>query len=273
MNDTKLTNILGGEEIYLADESTIREVTGASVGFAGPVGLSIPIIADLSIKGIVNGITGANETDKHLVNVSPDKDFEVKEWADLRTAKKGDACPTCGAPLDAKRGLELGHVFKLGTKYTDAFDVSVLNEENKPVRLTMGCYGIGVNRTLAAIVEQHHDEKGIVFPISAAPYEVIVISLDKKGEAFDTAETIYTELGEAGIDVLFDDRNERAGIKFNDADLLGIPIRIVIGKRGLANNTAEFKLRRDSESEDVALSNITDHTKGVLERLYGELNA
>ncbi|MEK6794007.1 MAG: proline--tRNA ligase [Spirochaetota bacterium] len=274
VNETKLANYFGGEEIVLADDALVRTVTGARVGFAGPVGLKmdVPVIADHSIKTVINGVTGANADDKHIINVNHGRDFTVKEFADFRRVKAGDNCIQCGGKLLSKRGLELGHIFKLGKKYTEAFNVTVLDETNKPLMPTMGCYGIGVNRTLAAVIEQHHDEKGIIFPISVAPYEMIICALDKDRSIMDEAERVYNELSRAGADVLLDDRDERPGVKFNDADLIGIPIRITIGKRGVAAGTAEFKLRRDKDKADVPLAAIVEHALTARSKLFSELN-
>ncbi|MBI4976365.1 MAG: proline--tRNA ligase [Spirochaetes bacterium] len=274
VNETKLANYFGGETPVLADDKAVREITGARTGFAGPVGMKkkIPIIADNSIKTVFNGITGANEDDAHLTNVNLTRDFTPDAFVDLRLVKAGDNCIQCGGKLKSNRGLELGHVFKLGKKYTEAFKVTVLDEANKDIVPTMGCYGIGVNRTLAAVIEQHHDEKGIVFPISVAPFEVSIALLDTDGAIREAAERIYNELRAAGADVLLDDRNERPGVKFNDADLIGIPIRITVGKRGIAAGTVELKLRREKDKADVPVADIVARTLELRKKLFQELS-
>ncbi len=265
VNEVKLVNALGVNEIEIADDKTVFDVTGAPVGFAGPVNIeNVRIIADESVKYITNGITGANEKDYHLINVNPDKDFKVETYSDIRMVKSGDKCPKCDDKLESFKGIEVGHIFKLGDKYTKAFNVTYLDENQKEHIPTMGCYGIGIGRTMACVIEQTYDENGIIWPMSIAPYHVIIIPMGKPGqETFDAAEKIYNDLlnvenSMPALNVLIDDRNERAGVKFNDADLIGIPIRITVGKKSLEQGCVELKLRNEKDNELVKLENIEE---------------
>lgn len=258
VNEVKLANSIGATEVIIADDSTVYKITGAPVGFAGPIGLkNVRIIADKTVEYILNGYTGANEKDKHYKNVNPGKDFVPEKYVDLRLVKEGDLCPQCREKLGAFKGIEVGHIFKLGKKYTQALNVTYLDETQKSAHPTMGCYGIGVGRTMACVIEQLHDDNGIVFPMSIAPYHVVIIPLGKSGdETFELAEKIYQELKDTRlIEPLLDDRDERAGVKFKDADLIGVPIRITIGKKGLAENSVEYKLR---DSEEVKLVKVEE---------------
>ncbi|MDO6994968.1 proline--tRNA ligase, partial [Brachyspira innocens] len=264
INETKLSNALGGLDIELADEDTVKEVTGARVGFASPIGLKkkIRIFADYSIKSVADAIVGGNKDDTHIKNVNIQRDFNIDVWGDFRTAKEGDKCPECGETLYQKKGLELGHIFKLGDKYTQAFNFKVLDENNKEITPIMGCYGIGVNRALASVIEQNYDDKGIIFPISVAPYEAIVVAIDKEGEeSFKKAEEIYNALNALKVETMFDDRKERLGVKLNDCDLIGIPMRIIVGKKSLQRGVVEFKLRSSSESVEVKADEIVEYVK------------
>lgn len=274
INETKLSNYLGGLDIELASEEDVLRATNAKVGFAGPIGLAknVRIIADHSIKGIESAIVGANDTDHHIKNVNIERDVLNAEYTDLITAKSGDKCPSCGAKLDVKFGLELGHIFKLGKKYTEAFNLSVLEQNNNTIIPTMGCYGIGVNRTFAAVIEQHHDDKGIIFPISVAPFELDIVCVEKEGsESFKVAKKIYEKLQASGIETLLDDRDIRLGGKLNDADLMGIPMRIVIGKKSLESGQIEFKLRAESENVSIAIDKIVEHVVDTKASLFSKL--
>lgn len=276
INETKLSNALGGLDIELASEDIIKEVTGARVGFASPVGLKkkIRIFADKSIKTVADAIIGGNKDDTHIKNVNINRDFNVDVWGDFRVAKEGDRCPECGEKLYQKKGLELGHIFKLGDKYTQAFNFTVLDENNKAITPIMGCYGIGVNRALASVIEQNYDDKGIIFPISVAPYEAIVVSIDKETEeSFKKAEEIYNALSAIGVETMFDDRKERLGVKLNDCDLIGVPMRIIVGKKSLERGVVEFKLRRDLESVEVKLEDIVEYVKAKKKELFDEINS
>ncbi len=252
VNETKLANLLGvnEQELGMAEADVVTEVTGARVGFAGPVGLSIPVYCDLEVAEMYNYIVGANESDYHYENVNA-SDFEPKAIADLRTIVEGDVCPRCGKPVQTTRGVEVGHIFKLGRKYTEALDCTYLDENGKEATPIMGCYGIGVNRTLAAVIEQYNDENGMIWPVSAAPYQAIVIPVNAANEEqVAIAEDIYKKLSAAGIEVLMDDRNERPGVKFKDADLIGIPVRITVGKKA-AEGLVEYKLRKDADNAEM----------------------
>lgn len=267
INETKLSNALGGLEIELADEETVKEITGAKVGFSSPIGLKIKIYADYSVKSIPSAIVGGNKDDSHIKNANIERDIRVDIWGDFRTAKEGDKCPQCGEKLYQKKGLELGHIFKLGDKYTKAFNFKVLDENNKEVIPIMGSYGIGVNRTLASIIEQNYDDKGIIFPITVAPYEVIIVAVDKDDKALE----IYNALNSIGIETLLDDRNLRLGVKLNDCDLIGIPMRIIVGKKALEKGMAEFKLRKSKESEEIKIEDIPEYVKNKKIELLNEI--
>ena len=252
VNETKLANLLGVNEgdLEMAEACVVSEVTNAKVGFAGPIGLSIPVYCDLEVSKMCNFIVGANETDYHFENVNPD-DFTPEKVADLRTITEGDVCPRCGKAIKTTRGVEVGHIFKLGTKYTDALECTYLDENGKAQTPIMGCYGIGVNRTLAAVIEQNNDENGIIWPVSAAPYQVIVVPVNRNSEEQTAlAGSIYEKLQAQGIEVLLDDRDERPGVKFKDADLTGIPVRITVGKKA-AEGLVEYKLRKEQDISEI----------------------
>jgi prolyl-tRNA synthetase len=244
LNDHKLARALGGVPLQMADDRTIQQATGAPVGFAGPVGLTIPIYADAELKTPRVCATGANAADTHLTNVILTRDATVTEFFDLVTCREGDLCPRCGGRLREKRGIEVGHVFKLGTKYSKAFDAGYLDDAGNRQIMVMGCYGIGVTRTLQAVIEQSHDENGIIWPMAITPYHVsLVVPNVKHAESIAAAEALLKALEAQGIEVLFDDRDERPGVKFKDADLLGLPVRAVVSERSLADGKIEIKLR------------------------------
>ncbi len=270
INEVKLKNSLKAVELQLADSNTIEKVTGAKVGFAGPVNLkNIKIIADESIKYIVNGITGANETDFHFKNVNYERDFQVDEFFDLSTVKEGDLCINCSSKLEFRRGIEVGHIFKLGTKYTESMEVKFLDKDNAEKHPIMGCYGIGVDRTVAAIIEQSNDKFGIIWPITVAPFEVIVIPVPLKSEnARNTAFDIYNGLLKKDYEVLIDDREVSPGFKFKDADLIGIPIKVIVGDKNLKNNKIELKLRKNNESILVDLNNAESEIESLIKKEY-----
>lgn len=247
LNETKLQNILGCIELEMADAEAVQTLTGAEVGFAGPVGLKADIIVDPEVAAMKNFVVGANETGYHYKNVNFDRDFKATVVKDIRTIVEGDKCPKCGAPVKVEMGIEVGHIFKLGTKYSDALNCIYLDESGKENPMVMGCYGIGVNRTMAAIIEQNNDENGIIWPMSVAPYHVIVIPVNIEDSVqMELAEKIYESLQSAGVEVMLDDRDERAGVKFKDADLIGIPIRITVGKKA-GEGVVEYKLRKDAQ--------------------------
>jgi prolyl-tRNA synthetase len=269
INEVKLYNALECVRLDLADEQTVNSVTGAPAGYAGPVGLAgIRLVADLEVMGMVNAVCGANEKDKHLVNVNPQRDFKPDIIIDLRLVKAGEPCPHCGSELHEARGIEVGQVFKLGTKYSKALGGTFLDENGKAKPYVMGCYGIGVTRTMAAAVEQNHDERGIIWPVQIAPYHVIVVPVSNKDqELMQVAEIIYNDLNAAGVETVIDDRPERAGVKFNDADLVGYPVRVTVGSKGLANGQVELYMRRNGETVLVPLNNVVGAVKAKLTQM------
>jgi len=245
INETKLSNLFDANDLALASFADVERVTGAAVGFAGPVGLKeeIELIADNEVAVMVNFIVGANETNYHLKNVNLIRDFKSARIVDIRTIETGDSCPQCGAPVETCRGIEVGHIFKLGTKYSDALDCKFLDQAGQEKSMIMGCYGIGVGRTLAAIIEQHYDENGIIWPLATAPYHAIVIPTNTSDEIINAVgEDIHSRLEKAGVEVLLDDRQERPGVKFKDADLIGIPLRVTVGRKA-AEGIVEYKER------------------------------
>ena len=272
INEAKLRNLIGADSLELADPDLVAETTGAPMGFAGPVDLNIRIIADNSIKGMKNFVTGGNKKDTHYLNVNIERDFTVETYSDLRFITPEDICPRCGSEIRFGKGIEVGHVFKLGTKYSKAMGALFLDENGREQPIIMGCYGIGVGRTLAAAIEQNHDKDGIMFPVPIAPFEVIILPLqiDKK-EVVATAEKIYTDLLGKGVDVLLDDRDLRAGFKFKDADLLGIPLRVTIGTKGLKTEKVELKLRTQPESTMIPVKDASTLILDRLEELYDSI--
>ena len=255
LNDCKAEKLFGAYHLMTEDELTEY---GLHKGFIGPVGLpeGIRLVVDETLRDSKSWTCGANEVDYHYTGACPGRDFTVDEWADLITVHAGDPCPHCGEALAGARGIEVSQVFQLGTKYSASMGATFTDEDGREKPFLMGCYGVGVSRTLAAIIEQHNDEQGIIWPVSVAPYAVSVISLDKKGEALDAAAAIADELEASGVDVIFDDRAERPGVKFADNDLMGFPYQVIVGKRGLANGTVELKSRATGEREDVALDEV-----------------
>ena len=237
-------------------------MTGSFVGFAGAQGLKqkhpeLPIYADNYVKGVVNGVSGGNEKDVHMLNVTPLRDIQVDAYADLKVASEGDCCPHCGKPFTFTRGIEVGHVFKLGTKYSKAMNANFLDKNQKAQPMIMGCYGIGVGRVVAAAIEQSHDDNGIIWPAPLAPFDVCLVAIDydSNPEVKKHADEITAALEAKGISVLLDDRDERAGIKFKDADLIGIPHRLVVSSRSVKDGQCEYKPRTAKESERW---NLTD---------------
>ncbi len=249
VNEVKLKNLVGCmDDLELAEPYMVRELTHAEVGFAGPVGLEIPVYADKEVAMMKNFVIGANETDMHYKNVNINKDFTPFTVADIRLVEEGDVCPKCGHKIKTAQGVEVGHIFKLGTKYSEALGLKYLDENGKSNVVVMGSYGIGVTRCLSAAIEQNNDENGIIWPVALAPYQAIVIPANyKSDEQNEMAEKLYKELTDAGIETLIDDRSERAGVKFKDADLIGIPVRIVVGKK-CGEGIVEYKERREKEA-------------------------
>jgi prolyl-tRNA synthetase len=249
LNEIKLKNALGWDDIRMATDDEILTATGAPVGFLGPIGVKsgLLIICDQALSGMTDCVIGANETDMHYVGANPGRDFVIERTADLRNVMAGDACPRCeSGVMEMWRGIEVGHVFKLGTKYSEKLGATYLDADGKECIIYMGCYGIGIGRTVAASIEQNHDENGIIFPIPLAPFHCSVVALNPGKEAgvLAEAEEIYFKLEKLGLEVLFDDRDERPGVKFKDNDLIGIPLRIVVGSKGLAEGKVELKNRK-----------------------------
>ena len=263
LNETKVTKLLNCEEVLFASDELISK-SNAVPGYTGPINLNgAKIIIDEEVKTMTNFVVGANKEGYHYINANL-SDFNYDLCADIVNVKENDICPNCGGKLYFKKGIEVGNTFKLGTKYSEKFGLTYLDENNKSNPVVMGCYGIGPGRILASLVEQNNDEKGIIFPLSVAPYKVCIAALNTKDETcMEVANKLYDELNNAGIDTLLDDRDERPGIKFNDLDLLGIPIRITLGKK-LSENKVEFKLRKETESIDLDLNDVVNHIKEYL---------
>ena len=243
-NEIKLKRLLGVTDLELAGPATVEKITGAPVGFAGPVGLKIRIVADDAVRTASNVVVGGNQPDTHLIDVNCPRDFQVEQFADLRNAKAGDLSPRKDGVLKTTKGIEVGHVFMLGTKYSQAMNASFLDPNGKECLAVMGCYGIGIGRTAAAAVEQNHDDKGIVWPFPIAPFHVHLISLGQSAGVIEAATGLCGALEAAGLEVLWDDRDERAGVKFNDADLIGAPYHVIVGEKGLAEGLLEVKTRK-----------------------------
>jgi prolyl-tRNA synthetase family II len=266
--EQKLIDVLGTPDIRPAQPEEIRDALGALPGSLGAAGVTkYPVIADLALQGRRDMATGANTDDVHLTGVDVARDISVGTWADLREVRAGEPCPQCGGTLDLVRGIEVGHIFKLGRKYTEAFGVSVLGPGGEKITPVMGCYGIGVERAMAAIAEVHHDDTGLRWPVQVAPFTVTVILLSTRDEAArGTAETIYESLRSAGIDAIIDDRDERPGVKFKDAELTGIPVRVSVGSRDLADGVVEVVRRATGEKERVPVDQVQKHVQELLAR-------
>jgi prolyl-tRNA synthetase len=248
ISEKKLKAILAVENLQLAREETVEEITHAPKGFAGPIGLSIPMIADLDIHKMVNFVTGANEKDAHLIHVNLDRDFQIDQFVNIRKFILGDRCPLCGGETRTDKGIEVGHTFKLGTKYSKAMGATYLDDQGKEKEIVMGSYGIGLGRTVAAAIEQYYDQNGIIFPMPIAPFQVLILPVNIKIDLLrETAEQLYQGLSEKGVEVLYDDREETPGVKFKDADLIGIPLRITLGEKNLKKGLVEIKKRKTGE--------------------------
>ena len=255
-NEIKLKRLLGVTDLELVGPAIVEKVTGAPVGFAGPVGLNLRIVADHAVKTATNAVVGGNRLDTHLVDVNCPRDFQVGQFADLRNARAGDISPRKDGVLKTAKGIEVGHVFMLGTKYSVAMNASFLDPNGKDCPAVMGCYGIGVGRTAAAAIEQNHDEKGIVWPFPIAPFHVHLISLGHSVGVTEAVSTLYAGLEASGLEVLWDDRDERAGVKFNDADLIGAPYQVIVGDKGLAEGLVEVKTRKTGVKTRLAPAGI-----------------
>ena len=270
VNEAKLASFLKASEVTLATAQEDERVTGAAVGFAGPVGLGgVPILADLSVPLMRDFLVGANETDRHFLHAEYGRDFTAWRVADFRTVKAGDSCCECGGSLRSCKGCELGHIFKLGRKYTDSMGVTFLDEAGASRVPTMGSYGIGVDRVLAAVVEAFHDERGIIWPVSAAPFCAVIVPIRYEGKMKEVADALHEELCRAGVDVLLDDRDERPGVKFADADLVGFPVRITVGERNLP--LVEVKHRREKDPLMVDSSEAALKVQAILDAEFDAL--
>jgi prolyl-tRNA synthetase len=256
LSETKLQAALGGETVALADEATVEQATAAPVGFAGPIGLSARTVADASLRGVRGAVSGANQADQHVVHIDQERDLPGLSFADLRRARAGDRCPRCeGGTFAEHRGIEVGQVFYLGTKYSQAMGATFLGADGQERPIEMGCYGIGITRTVAAAVEQHHDDAGIAWPAPLAPYGAHVLPVSTTDTALrETAERVAAELVSAGVDVLLDDREERPGVKFKDADLIGLPVRLTVGPRALARGCVELKRRSEPAVSEIPVA-------------------
>ncbi len=267
INEKKLAALWGSENIQLASEETVEKITHAPKGFAGPVGLSIPVLADFDIQDMINFVTGANEEDTHFVNVNIDRDFQPSRFVDIRRFAPGDLCPRCGEETRLDRGIEVGQTFKLGTKYSKAMGATFLDEQGREKEIIMGCYGIGVGRTVAAVIEQSYDQNGIIFPMPVAPFQVLLLPVNIKIDLLkETAEELYQNLSQNGIEVLYDDREETPGVKFKDADLIGIPLRITLGEKNLKKGLAEIKKRKSGEVLLVKKEEILSKAKELIDQ-------
>lgn len=268
VNEVKLLNILGALTLELADEKTVEQVTGAPVGYVGPVQLkNIRIVADLDVMAMTNAIAGANKQDAHFINVNPQRDFKPEIVEDIRLVKVGEPCPKCGAHLLEARGIEVGQIFKLGTKYSETLGATFLDENGKERPIVMGCYGIGVSRTMAAAIEQNYDQNGIIWPANIAPFQAIVVPVATKDESqMKVAEELYHTLNQAGVETVLDDRAERPGVKFKDADLIGYPLRIVVGKQA-SDGIVEIRQRRSGVTEITPVKDVVTKILGLLPTL------
>ncbi|PLR97726.1 proline--tRNA ligase [Bacillus sp. T33-2] len=268
VNDIKLKNLFAASSVELADAAETKAVLGCAVGSLGPVGAAdVEVVADHAVEAIVNGVCGANEENYHLINVNPGRDFEVSRYADVRFIQEGDPSPDGNGTIVFAKGIEVGHVFKLGTRYSEAMNATFLDENGKAQPMIMGCYGIGVSRTLAAVAEQFNDDNGLVWPANIAPFQVHVIGVNMKdGAQAGLAEELYQSLHGAGLEVLFDDRQERAGVKFADSDLIGLPIRITVGKKA-PEGIVEVKVRKTGEMLEVHKDEIAETIENLLNRL------
>ena len=269
VNEVKLANALGVAHLTLAGEEKVREASGAPPGFAGPVGLAdgVTLVVDRSAAELVNFVCGANRADAHLVNVNWGRDAEAARVVDVLLVGAGDACPRCDGTLELYRGIETGHIFKLGTEYSEKMGCDFTDENGADHPMIMGCYGLGIGRTVAAAIEQNHDKEGIVWPRPLAPFEVLLVAVNPDDPEVQAAsEALYAELTGRGVEVLFDDRDERPGVKFKDADLIGFPVRAVVGARSLAEGKIELSLRRDREKQMVPVAEAAARVEALLQQ-------
>lgn len=258
VQEVKLKNLLGGVELEMLDDKGVYDATGVPTGYLGPVGIKIKLVVDQEVAAMRNFVTGANEKNYHMKNVNMGRDFEAFAVADLRQITSDDACPVCGGVLGMKEGIEVGHVFKLGTGYSKAMNAVFQDSNGEDKPMVMGCYGIGVSRIVAAAIEQNHDDNGMIFPMPLAPLQVILLNLGlKDAQITKVAETLYDELQKNGVEVLLDDRDERPGSKFKDADLLGIPLRVTVGKQLTKGGVVELRVRKDGTTEELKPEQVT----------------
>lgn len=269
VNEVKLLNTLGALTLELAEDTDINQVTGASAGYVGPVGLkNIRMVADPEVMAMANAVVGANKAEVHLINVNPNRDFKPELVEDIRLVKAGEPCPKCQAELLEARGIEVGQIFKLGTKYSKILGANFLDENGKEKPIVMGCYGIGVSRTMAAAIEQNNDENGIIWPAAIAPFQAVVIPVSNKdAKQIKLAEQLYQELNQVGVETILDDRAERPGVKFKDADLIGYPLRIVVGGKAVEEGVVEVRQRRSGTTELIPVPQVVEQIKQLLKTL------
>ena len=266
INELKLRTVLGCREVSLADETAVAAATGVVPGYLGPIGLKLRMVADLSVQGMRGAVTGANQADLHFIQVDQKRDFTPSAFADLRLAVSGDLCPRCDqGRLETHRGIEVGQVFYLGTKYSEKMGATFLDAEGRERPIEMGCYGIGISRLVAAAIEQNHDDNGIIWPFSIAPFQVLILPINyKEPKLGGAAEQIYHDLQQQHVEVLLDDRDERPGVKFKDADLIGIPLRVTIGAKGLEKGILELRRRRDGKTDEIPLADAVKQITSII---------
>jgi prolyl-tRNA synthetase len=273
VNEAKLRNYLGADSVELATDDIVLEATNSPKGFAGAIGIKADVYADFSLMNMVNVVMGANREDYHVKNANLGRDYSVKAFAYLRIIKESDSCPRCGNPVRFARGIEVGHVFKLGTKYSKAMKATFLDRDGKEKFMVMGCYGIGVGRSVAAAIEQSHDDKGIIWPMTVAPFHVVIVPVNINDKSIaEAGETLYRDLMEDGVEVLLDDRDERAGVKFNDADLIGIPVRVTLGPKSLAEGNVEVRMRKTGETRTVPVKEAKTVIRDIVKDGLTSLN-
>jgi prolyl-tRNA synthetase len=271
INELKLQTALGCREVALADEAAVAAATGLVPGYLGPIGLQLRMVADFSVQGMRGAVTGANEANAHYVEVDQERDFTPSVFADLRIATAGDPCPRCEAGvLEAYRGIEVGQIFYLGTKYSEALGATYLDAEGRERPIEMGCYGIGISRLVAAAIEQNYDANGIIWPMAIAPFQVLLLPINYKDKATQkVCDELYQALQERGVEIILDDRDERPGVKFKDADLVGIPLRVTVGAKGLEKGCIELRWRRDGKSEEVPIDKAADTLAALVREVMG----
>jgi prolyl-tRNA synthetase len=266
-NEVKIKNFLGVDTLELLDGIDFEKIVGGPIGYCGPVGAKVSrVVADTLLAERKNWTVGANKSDHHIVNAQRGRDFDLSEFSDFSLVKAGDTCPNCDTALAIHRGIEVGHVFKLGTKYSEAMNCTYLDETGVRQPMIMGCYGLGIGRTVAAAIEQNHDDDGIIWPLPIAPFEVLVTAVGREEAVLNTATEIYESLRSRGVDVLFDDREERPGVKFKDADLIGFPVRVYVGAKSLANGHVEFSLRRGREKQLIDVATAVEKVMEAIKR-------